>query len=90
MIMYDTEISRVIREIKKQKAACVLIQLPDGLKVHAQKIVDAIEQNTNAAAYIWFSSCYGGCDYPAACQGMGIDLIIQFGHSQFKKCAGGW
>lgn len=76
---YDLEINRVVREIKKQKAKNVLLQLPEGLKYYAPKIVDEIESKTKANCFIWLNSCYGACDLPRA---ENIDLIVQFGHNR--------
>ncbi len=45
---YNLELEKVIKEIKKQKARRVLIQLPEGLKPSAPKLVDEIEAKTSA------------------------------------------
>ncbi|MBU0962589.1 MAG: diphthamide synthesis protein [Nanoarchaeota archaeon] len=78
--MYDLELERIVREIKKVKAKKVCIQLPDGLKDKAVEIVNFIEKNTNAECLIWLETCYGACDIPEL---KDIDLLIQFGHSSF-------
>ncbi|MBU0929489.1 MAG: diphthamide synthesis protein [Nanoarchaeota archaeon] len=78
--MYDLELERIVREIKKVKAKKVCIQLPDGLKDKAVEIVNFIEKNTNAECLIWLETCYGACDIP---QLKNVDLLIQFGHSNF-------
>jgi len=80
--MYDLEIKKAIKEIKKQKAKKVLIQLPDGLKPYATEIVDEIHENTNAKCFIWIGSCYGACDIPPVKE-KDFDLLIQFGHSKW-------
>ena len=80
-MQYDLELDKVVAEIKKQKAKTVCIQLPDGLKPEATKIVDFIEKNTDTQCFIWLGSCFGGCDYPNL---KNIDLLVQFGHSEFK------
>ena len=84
---YDIEIDRIAKEIKKQKAKRVLIQLPDGLKPFATIIAEAIKQKTKnkAEVLIYFGSCFGACDVPIdEAKSAGIDLIIQFGHSAWK------
>jgi len=78
---YDLELERVVKEIKKQKAKKVLIQLPDGLKPFATSIVEELNQRINCKIFIWLGSCYGGCDVPLETEKLGIDLIVQFGHS---------
>ena len=82
--MFNINIKKAIEEIKKQRARTVLIQLPDGLKPEATKIVDEIEKNTNAKCMIWAGSCFGSCDIPEI---KDVDLLIQFGHFEggYKK-----
>lgn len=81
---YELELNRAINEIKKQKAKLVCVQLPDGLKPRAQEIKEAIEKNTKARALMWLGSCFGGCDVPEHIEKLGVDLLIQWGHSKFK------
>jgi len=83
--MYNLELNRVISEIKERKAKQVLIQLPDGLKTKAQEIVDAIEDNTEAKAFLWLTDCFGACDLPPGLDILKIDLMIQFGHNRYWK-----
>lgn len=79
---YDLELKKIVKELKKQKAKLVCIQLPDGLKPKATEIVDYIEKNTSSKCLIWADSCFGACDIPEL---KDIDLLIQFGHSEWKK-----
>ncbi|MBS3098065.1 diphthamide synthesis protein [Candidatus Woesearchaeota archaeon] len=78
---YNLELNTAIKEIKKQKAKTVLIQLPDGLKPRAKEIADELEKQTKAKIVIWLGTCYGACDYPNL---KNIDLLIQWGHNEFK------
>ncbi len=80
---YNLELNKVIKEIKKQKARLVCIQLPDGLKPKANEIQEKIEKNTNAKVIIWLGSCFGSCDVPDLSKK--VDLLVQFGHSEFVK-----
>jgi 2-(3-amino-3-carboxypropyl)histidine synthase len=77
---YDFEINKIVKEIKKQKAHNVLIQLPEGLKPQALRIVNEIEKKTNADCHVWLGSCYGACDIPDL-GNIKIDLLVQFGHT---------
>lgn len=79
MNKYDLEIEKVIRTIKKEKAKIVCLQLPEGLKPEALRLVDIIEAKTSAKCLIWLGSCYGACDLPP----VDVDLIIQFGHTSW-------
>jgi len=77
----DLELEKVVKEIKSNKAKSVLIQLPDGLKPRAKEIQEKIQQETDATVFIWAGSCFGACDIPSV---NGIDMLIQFGHSEWR------
>lgn len=81
--MFDLEIVRVIEAIKKNGAKLVCIQLPDGLKPKAGIIQKEIENNTDAQVVIWGGSCFGACDTPIGLEKIGVDLLIQWGHSEW-------
>jgi 2-(3-amino-3-carboxypropyl)histidine synthase len=81
---YDLELDRIFTEIKKKKHKKVLLQFPEGLKPYAQTIVDEIESKTQAKCFIWMGTCFGACDLPIETERLGIDLIIQFGHSKWN------
>lgn len=83
--MYNLELNKAVNKIKTSNAKQVLIQLPDGLKNKSNEVVDYIEENTNAKAFIWLGSCFGACDLPLNTNLLNIDLIIQFGHNRFNK-----
>jgi len=78
--MYDLELDRAVAKIKKEKAKTVCIQLPEGLKPKAKEIVDKLEKETNAKILIWIGSCFGACDVPK----LDVDLLIQWGHSEWR------
>lgn len=78
---YNLELKKVINQIKKQNAKLVLVQLPDGLKPYAKEIQETIEDKTNAKVITWMGSCFGACDIPSVEK---IDLLVQFGHSEFR------
>jgi len=39
---------------------------------------------SNCECFIWLGSCYGGCDVPIETERLGMDLIVQFGHSAWN------
>lgn len=77
--MYDLELEKVVKEIKKEKAKVVCIQLPDGLKKKATEIASFLEKKTKAEILIWMGSCFGACDIPD----VKADLLVQWGHNKF-------
>lgn len=82
---YDLELEKAVEEIKKKNARLVCIQLPDGLKPKAKEIQQYIEENTHAEVVIWLGSCWGGCDVPLSVEKLGVDLLIQWGHSHYIR-----
>ena len=83
MAEYDLELDRVVSRIKAEKAKTVCIQLPDGLKPKAKEIADEIEKQTNARVIIWLGSCFGACDIPVEVKRLEVELLIQWGHSEW-------
>ena len=83
--MYKLELPKIIEEIKSRESKQVLIQLPDGLKNQANEIIEHIEKNTDAKAFIFLGNCFGACDLPLGLDILKIDLMIQFGHNRFWK-----
>jgi 2-(3-amino-3-carboxypropyl)histidine synthase len=81
---YDLELDKVVEKIKKERANLVCIQLADGLKPEAKNIHQEIEKKTKAHVLIWGGSCFGACDIPTQIKDLGVDLLIQFGHSAWK------
>ncbi|MBD3319024.1 hypothetical protein GF342_03885 [Candidatus Woesearchaeota archaeon] len=81
---YDLELDRVVKRIIDEKAKTVCIQLPDGLKPRAGEIYDHLTAHTSAQIIIWLGSCYGACDIPLEVERLGVDLLIQWGHSQWE------
>ena len=83
---YDLELTRASTLIKKEKPKRVLLQFPDGFKIYATEIQKKLEKMLGKQApefFLWFDSCFGACDLPLEVKNLGIDLIIQFGHSNW-------
>lgn len=85
MKQYNLELEKAAEEIKKNNAKLVCIQLPDGLKPKAKEIQEYLEKNTDTKIVIWLGSCWGGCDVPLQVEKLGVDLLIQWGHSPYIR-----
>ena len=88
---YELEIDRVVGTIEGEKAKRVLLQFPEGMKPYAQVICDEISSRCDefpsragCECFIWMGTCFGACDVPLEVSGLGVDLIVQFGHSSWK------
>ncbi|MFQ5475023.1 MAG: diphthamide synthesis protein [Candidatus Nanoarchaeia archaeon] len=82
--MFDMEVDKLVARIKEKGYKTVLIQLPDGLKPQAENVVDVVRAQTDAECFIWLGSCFGACDVPE----FKADLIVQWGHSPFRRKEG--
>jgi len=83
---YELELPKIAKAIEKQKAKKVLLQFPDGFKIYATEIQKKLENllgKNPAKFFLWFDSCFGACDLPLETSKLGIDMIIQFGHSNW-------
>lgn len=83
-VRFDLELDHAVMLVKECNAKIVCVQLPDGLKPESGKISDAISKGTGAQVFIWLGSCYGACDVPIDVNQLGCDLLIQWGHSEFR------
>lgn len=78
---YNLELDRAVEEIKSGDAKTLLLQFPDGLKPYAIEIAEYLEKEIGVEIKIWLGSCFGACDVPES----EVDLLIQFGHSEWKN-----
>jgi len=85
--VYDIKIKKIVEVIKKQKAKRVLLQFPEGMKPFSTTICLDVEERARCQCFVWLDSCFGACDVPVDVERLGVDLIVQFGHSpwNFKK-----
>ena len=81
---YDLELDKVVKRIKREKPKLVCLQLPDGLKPRAKEIQDKLEKETDSKIIIWAGSCFGACDIPVQLEKLGVDLLVQWGHSEWQ------
>jgi 2-(3-amino-3-carboxypropyl)histidine synthase len=83
-MQYDLELGKVIAEIRKENAKTVGIQLADGLKPRAEEIQKEIQEKTGAKVIFWADTCFGACDLAIDLSRLGCDLLVQFGHSEWR------
>ena len=81
MSMYDMDLERVISKIESLDAKTVGLQFPEGLKVHATKIAQKIEEETDAIVIISGDPCFGACDVGDWKMKGSVDLIVHYGHT---------
>ena len=81
---FDIEMDKAVEKIRKNNYKKVCIQLPDGMKPHANRIAEELNSLTGAQVLIWAGSCYGACDVPLHVDKLGVDILIQWGHSRWQ------
>jgi 2-(3-amino-3-carboxypropyl)histidine synthase len=83
---YDLQLADAIKEIQERGAKLVLIQLPDGLKPHADEIRKVVTDTCPGVKLVfWADSCYGACDAPIHVRHLGFDMLIAFGHAPWRS-----
>ena len=83
--IWDFDEQAVLDAIKKHSARRVLLQLPDGIKMHAKYLVDVVRKQSDVdEVLVWAGSNFGACDLPLEARHVGVDLVIHFGHSQWN------
>lgn len=83
--IWDFDGQAVIDAVREHNAKRVLLQFPDGLKMHAREIVRKVRDETDAEeVLVWQGSNYGACDLPIEARNVGVDLIIHFGHTPWN------
>ncbi len=83
MLNYDFRLDEVVQKIKEMNAKAVGIQFPEGLKIHAVRVAEKIENETDAVVIISGDPCYGACDVSDTHMNGLVDLIVHFGHIEF-------
>ena len=81
---YNLELKEIVKLISKKKAKRILIQLPDGLKSKVKEIQKFLEKHTNTEILFWSGSNFGACDLPLKAEKLGIDLILHYGHTEWR------
>lgn len=83
IIGYNIDFNEVIDKVNKNNYKNIVLQLPDGLKTQAKKIVDFLEEKTNAEFIISAESCFGACDLLNIddLNSLDFDCVVQIGHT---------
>jgi len=78
---YDIDLEEAVKIINKKNFKKVVLQVPEGLKIHFTKFVEFLEEKTKADILISASPCFGACDLLTnELKDLSVDLIVQIGH----------
>ncbi|HJM24428.1 MAG TPA: diphthamide synthesis protein, partial [Candidatus Thalassarchaeaceae archaeon] len=80
MKRHEFELDNLIERIKSNDNRLVALQVPEGLKMQALEMMDAIEEDTSARIILAADPCYGACDLVHdKMQRMGVELVAHMG-----------
>ena len=86
---HDFELDDLVERIKSNDNRLVALQVPEGLKMQALDMMDAIEEETAAKVILAADPCYGACDLVHdKMKMMGVELVAHLGHSQMNIDSG--
>lgn len=70
----------ILRKIKERKARRILIQVPEGLKMGVENLIDFLEKN-GLETLLSMEPCFGSCDLrDEEAKKLGCDLLLHIGH----------
>lgn len=79
------QIAKLIGEIKSRGAKRIMLQLPEGLRMRATTVVEAIEKE-GIDVILSADATYGACDIAdSEAAQMHCDLLVHVGHSKFYR-----
>ena len=76
------DLEKAAKIINEKNYKKVVLQVPEGLKIHTSKFVDFLEGKSKACFIISADPCFGACDVGSSeFKSLGVDFVIQIGHS---------
>jgi 2-(3-amino-3-carboxypropyl)histidine synthase len=85
--MFDFRLTEVAAFVECRRAKLVALQFPEGLKVHAQPVIEELERITGCRCIVIADPCYGACDISTSYHEF-ADVLVHFGHSEMPSLAG--
>jgi len=68
------------------KGKIVAVQIPEGLKQYADKIMDALKERGAEEVILFIDPNFGACDLKdREARKLGADVLIHFGHNRFGR-----
>jgi len=86
--LYDFRLDDVARWVADKGASTVALQMPEGLKAHAQVVGRELEARTGARCVLIADPCYGACDVDRRFPDY-ADVLVQFGHADIPSMRAG-
>jgi len=88
---YEIYLETAAKTIKKNDYKRVVLQIPEGLKSHLSKLVEFLENETNASIIISADPCFGACDIvDSEYKNLDVDFVVQIGHTPIPDIKNIW
>lgn len=79
---YIIDLEKAVKIIEEKNYKRVILQIPEGLKIHTSKFINFLESRSKASFIISADPCFGACDILSEnIDELGIDLLIHIGHT---------
>jgi len=83
--IYKINLQHAAELIKRKNYKKILIQVPEGLKMHAPQMADSLSQ-AKCDVFISAAPCYGACDIAdAEAKELKADALFHFGHAKILQ-----
>jgi len=83
--MLQIELKHAIKALKKLKAKKIFLQIPEGLKIKVDDLVEELEE-AGFEVVTAMDPCFGACDLKQSeAKRMNCDAVLHLGHTPFVK-----
>ena len=88
---YSIDIEDAMEIIKGKGYKTVAVQIPEGLKIHAFKLVDFLEKEIQANIIISADPCFGACDVANyELKNLDVEFVVHIGHTSIPDVENFW
>ncbi len=88
---YSIDLEKIVKTIKKEKYKRVSLQLPEGLKTYASRIVEFLENKTKATIIVSADPCFGACDIANnELKNLDVEFVVHIGHTFIPEIENLW
>ena len=73
--------SHAVRRIAREGGSVAVVDIHEK---RCRLVAEEIARETGARVLLWAGSCFGACDIPLELERLGVGLLVQFGHSEWR------